>query len=113
MLCSYRVKTRDWPGSVESRRMSLVETPATKNVGIQARAIRRCGELLKAIHPNKGGRPSGDKTYALGDTSSRSQVARDAGLSPGQRVTALRAPVKRCIMLRRCINRLLSLPSRP
>ena len=31
---------------------------------IQARAIRRCGELLKQIEPDKGGRPSKLRTAA-------------------------------------------------
>ncbi len=55
---------------------------------IQARAIRRCGELLAAIKTAQAGRPkiSGDAPTNL----SRTQAARDAGLSRDQRVTALR-----------------------
>lgn len=46
--------------------------------GLRARAIRRCGELLKQIEPDKGGRPL--KTYDATDIGlSRSQAARDAG----------------------------------
>lgn len=56
---------------------------------IQARAIRRCGELLKLIdRPEHGGRPA--KNPDGTDTVSRSQAARDAGLSERQKVTALR-----------------------
>jgi hypothetical protein len=56
---------------------------------IQARAIRRYGELLKQIEPDKGGRPL--KTYDATDIGlSRSQAARDAGISEWQKVTALR-----------------------
>ncbi len=52
---------------------------------IQARAIRRCGELLKQVKPSVGGQP----THRGGSTS-RSKAARDAGLSKDQKVTALR-----------------------
>lgn len=56
---------------------------------IQARAIRRCGELLKQVEADKGGRPS--KTPDAADIGfSRSSVAKDAGLSERQKVTALR-----------------------
>ncbi len=56
---------------------------------IQTRAIRRYGELLKQIEPDKGGRPL--KTYDATDIGlSRSQAARDAGISERQKVTALR-----------------------
>jgi hypothetical protein len=45
-------------------------------VRIQARAIRRCGELLNQIEASKGGRPT--------------QAAREAGLSEWQQKTAVR-----------------------
>jgi hypothetical protein len=56
---------------------------------IKARAMQRCGELLKGIGPKKGGRP---KTGADTDTNSsvRKKVADAAGLSPRQAVTAVR-----------------------
>ena len=56
---------------------------------IQARAIRRCGELLKQI-------PRGDEATRFGhdgtDTPaiSRTEAAREAGMSERQKVTALR-----------------------
>lgn len=54
---------------------------------IQARAIRRCGELLKQIEPKHSGRPkNGDGA----DPNSRKQTAREAGLSERQQKTALR-----------------------
>ena len=54
---------------------------------IQARAIRRCGELLKAF--DKGvGRPK-NNGVAAGTNSQRSAAAR-AGLSKRQEVTASR-----------------------
>jgi hypothetical protein len=57
---------------------------------IQARAIRRCGELLREIPKANGARtdiePSGDTPTRL----TRASAATDAGLSRDQRVTALR-----------------------
>lgn len=53
-------------------------------IRIQARAIRRCGELLKAIEPGNG------KRTDLGRETTRGSVARDAGLSDHQRKQALR-----------------------
>jgi hypothetical protein len=54
---------------------------------IQARAIRRCGELLKEIEPQQGGdRKSMGRDGPIG----RIQVATEAGLSERQRKTALR-----------------------
>lgn len=57
---------------------------------IQARAIRRCGELLRAFH-SEGGRPS--KTSTGTDTSfpsSQREAASQAGMSKRQEVTAVR-----------------------
>jgi hypothetical protein len=56
---------------------------------IKARAITRCGELLKAIQPNPGGRPPNTREGAL-PSLTREQAAEDAGLSEHQRKTALR-----------------------
>jgi hypothetical protein len=53
---------------------------------IQARAIRRCGELLRAITPAKNQHDSA----CTGTDTSRSQAAKDAGLSKRRKVTALR-----------------------
>lgn len=56
---------------------------------IQARAIRRCGELLKQIEPAHGANQNirdGADTKVL----TRTQAAADAGLSERQKVTALR-----------------------
>lgn len=56
---------------------------------IQARAIRRCGELLKQIEAGNGAR---DGKRQEGDLPpfNRTQAATDAGLSEHQRKTALR-----------------------
>lgn len=54
---------------------------------IQARAIRRCGELLKQIEPQPGKRTDIEPDDG---TVTRSRAASDAGLSERQKVTALR-----------------------
>jgi hypothetical protein len=58
---------------------------------IQARAIRRCGELLRQIEPQQGGdRGSGPTGGRPPVGGSRTSAATDAGLSEHQRKTALR-----------------------
>lgn len=54
---------------------------------IQARAIRRCGELLNEIEPSPGRQKESGE---LPPRFSRTKAARDAGLSNDQRKTALR-----------------------
>jgi hypothetical protein len=54
---------------------------------IQARAISRCGELLKQIEPKPGARTD------LGRAHTRGSVATQAGLSERQRKTALRVAI--------------------
>jgi hypothetical protein len=56
---------------------------------IQARAIRRAGELLRAITPAKNQHVAEARARG-GAPPSRTQAARDAGLSDDQRKTALR-----------------------
>ena len=57
---------------------------------IQARAIRRCGELLKQIEPSKGGDASLFIARDGADPSvTRKLAAEQAGLSERQRKTAL------------------------
>lgn len=53
-------------------------------IRIQARAERRAGELLKQIEPAQGARTD------LGRAPTRSEAAREAGLSEHQKKTALR-----------------------
>jgi hypothetical protein len=55
---------------------------------IQARAIRRCGELLKQIKPARGANQN--IRAGTGPKAGRKQAAADAGLSARQRKTALR-----------------------
>lgn len=59
-------------------------------VRIRARAIRRAGELIKQIEPQKGART--DLQPADGGDSKlmRSEVAKRAGMSERQQVTAVR-----------------------
>ena len=67
-------------------------------VRIKARAIRRCGQLLKEILPKQGGGDRGAGRRSKNSKSrgrrrpvdSRAEMARDAGLSDRQRKTALR-----------------------
>lgn len=57
---------------------------------IKARAITRCGELLKAIQPAKGGDRKSDQYIGDHTLITREQAATDAGLSKHQKDTALR-----------------------
>jgi hypothetical protein len=59
---------------------------------IQARAIRRCGQLLREIAPSAGGRPPDEtpETREGALPSSRKSAADAAGLSEHRRKTALR-----------------------
>ena len=64
---------------------------------IQARAIRRCGELLKQIDPGKGGRPPKNSGETRPSSSldrwvpgSRREAAESAGMTEHRRKTALR-----------------------
>ena len=57
---------------------------------IKARAITRCGELLKAIQPASGGDRRSDQWEGSLPLVTREQAAEDAGLSEHQRKTALR-----------------------
>lgn len=58
---------------------------------IQARALRRCGELLRQIPADKGGRPSETQEGALPSSKkTRKRAAADAGLSERQRKTGVK-----------------------
>ena len=91
--CSSMDECKDWADKAKAlasyARQSQDESLRKMAVRIQARAIRRAGELLKQIMPSKGGRP--ELTRADTDPSlTRSQAAEDAGLSERQRKDALR-----------------------
>ena len=58
---------------------------------IQSRAIRRAGELLKAIEPGQfGNLKRGPKLHAATTTASRTNAARAAGMGHQQQATAVR-----------------------
>ena len=57
---------------------------------IQARAIRRCGELLKQIEPANGKRTDLEPSDGDDTKLTRKEAARAAGLSERQQVTATR-----------------------
>ena len=91
--CSRIDECKAWADKAEAlasyAKQAKDETLRKMAMRIQARAIRRCGELLRKIEPNKGGRPS--KTREGDHPSlSRKQAAEDAGLSEHQRKTAIR-----------------------
>jgi hypothetical protein len=56
---------------------------------IRARAIRRAGELLKQIEPGQGAR-DGKRVDGADSPSTRTEMARQAGMSERQQVTAIR-----------------------
>jgi hypothetical protein len=57
---------------------------------IQARAIRRCGELLKEIEAKHTGRPPEIRNDAVPNSETRKSAAEKAGLSERQQKTAVR-----------------------
>lgn len=57
---------------------------------IRARAMRRAGELLKQIEPQKGARTDLQPTDGGDSRLMRSEVAKQAGMSERQQVTAVR-----------------------
>jgi len=89
--CSNLDECRDWAKKAEAlasyAKQAGDDTLRKMADKIQARAIRRCGELLREIEANQGGRP---KLGSLADQVSRSKAASNAGLSRRQKQTALR-----------------------
>lgn len=57
---------------------------------IRHRAVRRAGELLKQIEPQQGARTDIEPTDAADSKLTRTEVARQAGMSERQQVTAIR-----------------------
>ena len=92
--CSKLDECKDWADKAQAlasyARQSEDKEMETTAQRIRARAIRRCGELLKEVEKSQGGRPS--KTSAASDTSfeTRKDVAQEAGMSKRQAVTAIR-----------------------
>lgn len=99
--CSRIDECKDWANKAEAlasyARQADDDTLRKTADRIQARAIRRCGELLKEIESARGGNRGGGRPDNNGNQKdgivplvSRSSVARDAGLSERQQKTALR-----------------------
>ncbi len=100
--CSRIDECKDWADKAEAlasyAKQAKDDVMQHTAVRIQARAIRRCGELLRKIESKRGGnrgggRPGPDGKPKGGRTPiglTRSRAAEDAGLSDDQRKTAIR-----------------------
>ena len=98
--CSSIDECKDWANKADAiasyAKQAEDETLMHSAQRIKARAIRRCGELLKEIETGKAGRPpkvastSNGKSVGAPPPISRAQVAKDAGLSKDQRIQAQR-----------------------
>jgi hypothetical protein len=95
--CSRLDECKDWADRAEAlasyAKQAGDESLRKTADRIQARAIRRCGELLREIEPNKGGRPADEKlgrAPALVSPPTRKEAAKEAGLSSHQQKTAIR-----------------------
>lgn len=96
--CSRIDECKDWADKAEalaSYAKQAGDTSMRETADrIQARAIRRCGELLKEIEPQPGKRtdvePRRGDSPRLTSPPSRKEAAREAGLSRDQAKTALR-----------------------
>ena len=88
--CSSLDECKDWSDKAQAlasyARQSKDDSLRKMAERIQARAIRRAGEILKQIEPATGAHLKSDGA----DTLSRKQAADDAGLSERQRNNALR-----------------------
>lgn len=94
--CDKIDECKDWADKAAAlgsyARMAKDETLWKMAQRIQARAIRRCGELLEQIEKAQGGYRHGEKSNGSDtpDGLSRTQAATQAGLSEHERKTALR-----------------------
>lgn len=91
--CTRIDECKEWANKAEAlasyARQSKDDTLRKMAERIQARAIRRCGELLKQIEPKQGANQNiheGDHMKVL----TRTEAATQAGLSEWQKVTAIR-----------------------
>jgi len=91
--CSSLDECKDWSDKAAAlasyARQSKDDSLTKMSQRIQARAIRRAGELLNQIMTKKGARTDLEPRDGT-DPMSRQQVAEDAGLSERQRKNALR-----------------------
>lgn len=92
--CQHIDECKDWANKAEAlasyARQSEDESLFKMATRIKARAIRRCGELLREIEPQQGGDRRSDQWDGDGPLVSRKQAAADAGLSERQQKQALR-----------------------
>lgn len=88
--CARIDECKDWADKAEALASyaKQAEDNALRQMAdrIQARAIRRCGELLRALAPSKNQHDGA----SAGAHTSRNKAAEDAGLSRHQKHTALR-----------------------
>ena len=91
--CNRIDECKDWSDKAQAlasyARQSEDKEMETTAMRIRARAIRRCGELLKEIEKATGGKPFQKDTKGIAPPS-RNQAASDAGLSKDQAKTAIR-----------------------
>ena len=91
--CNRIDECKDWSDKAQAlasyARQSEDKEMETTAMRIRARAIRRCGELLKEIEKATGGKPFQKDTKGTAPPS-RNQAASDAGLSKDQAKTAIR-----------------------
>ncbi len=91
--CTRLDECKDWANKAEAlasyARQSKDDRLRKMAIRIQARAIRRCGELLREIESGQGTRTDKLHDGAVAK-STRTQAAETAGLSERQKVTALR-----------------------
>lgn len=91
--CSSIDECQDWADKAQAMasyaRQAQDETLVKMAQRIQARAIRRCGELLRQV-PSAHGANQNIREGDRPNVQTREQVAADAGLSEHQRKTALR-----------------------
>ncbi len=89
--CNSLDECKEWSDKAQAlasyARQSKDDSLTKMSQRIQARAIRRAGELLKQIMPAKN---QHDASARVGGDTSRKQAADDAGLSDRQRNNALR-----------------------
>ena len=85
---------RDWANKAEAlasyARQSKDDRMYRMAIRIQARATRRCGELLATVPAAKGARTDVEPKVDAHPKLTREAAARSAGLSANQRKTALR-----------------------
>jgi hypothetical protein len=92
--CSRVDECKDWGDKAAAlasyAKQSGDKTMEETAMRIRARAIKRCGELLKEVEKASGGQPYQKGSTSRGAPTSRRSVAEQAGMSKDQAVTAIR-----------------------